>query len=497
MKKYLSFVLIAILILSLFISCATGSADKSADTTMRNDNAEQTETSELRFKPNLPDINFDGYEFRVLVPVFYGITMTFDVPEEDGDLMNDAIYRRNRYIEEKYNIVIKQIDTDDNHSQVSETFKKSVMSGSDDFDIGAMVDWISTTRIAEGCILPAEKLPYMDLDQPWYMRDVNDAYSLGNKHFLICSDESITAYEMILPICFNKKIIDDLGLDNPYDLVNSGAWILDKFFDMARTTTTDLDGDGVMTDGDRYGILSYPNLLFPDFWVSAGIQTVIKDADGMLILNLEGNEKLINLTEKIHRNIYGGEKIFFNSIKDKSERFSASATTGGERDISRLQFESDLGLFHPTTMSGIPPMRAMDTDFGIIPFPKADENQDRYISALVNPWPKFVPSHAPDPERTSIIWEAIAAESRSTIVPAFKEMSLKTKFARDDESADMIDLIFNNVYIDPGVNICITVGGAIFNEMAGNGNISSIIASNAARFQKELDTINEAVANLE
>jgi len=496
MKKFLS-ILIIILTLLLFISCAAESADKSIETTNFIDKSELTETSELRFKPNLPDINFEGYEFRVLVPVFYGITMTFDVPEEDGDLMNDAIYRRNRYVEEKYNVVIKQIDTDDNPSQVSETFKKSVMSGSDDFDMGAMVDWISTTRISEGCILPAEKLPYMDLDQPWYMRDVNDAYSLGNKHFLICSDESLTAYEMILPICFNKKLIDDLGLDDPYALVNGGKWTLDKFFDMGRAATADLNGDGVMTDADMYGFVSYPNLFFPDFWVSAGIQTVTKDADGMLVLNLDGNEKLLNLIEKIHRNLYGGEKIFFNAFKDKAETFSASATTGGERDISRLQFESDLGLFHPTTMSGIPPMRAMDTDFGIVPFPKADESQERYISALVNPWPKFVPSHAQNPERTSIIWEAIAAESRSTIVPAFKEMSLKTKFARDDESSEMIDLIFNNVFIDPGVNICLTVGGAIFNEMAGNGNITSVIASNTARFQKELDTINEAVMNLE
>ena len=52
---------------------------------------------------------------------------------------------------------------------------------------------------------------------------------------------------------FNKKIVSDLSLESPYDLVKSGEWTIDKFASMSRGISADLDGDGELDENDRYG----------------------------------------------------------------------------------------------------------------------------------------------------------------------------------------------------------------------------------------------------
>ena len=49
-----------------------------------------------------------------------------------------------------------------------------------------------------------------------------------------------------------------------------------------------------------------------------------------------------------------------------------------------------------------------------------------------------------------MILEDLAAESRYTLQPAYYEINLKGKYARDDESQDMLDIILSNTAHDIG-----------------------------------------------
>ena len=475
-------------LLILLASCSQEPAGNTGP-----DAADSRETDDIpaatteRFTPDLPEIDFGGYEFRALVPVnnAYG-SYTFDTEEETGDNLNDAIYKRNRYVEEKYNVVLTQTEISDFWPLI-DMFKKSVMSGSDDFDVSTQNR--SLNLASQGyCLLP-DDLPYIDMSRPWYAQDLNNTYRIGNKNFIAYSDECMSVYDAVIAICFNKTLIRDLGLDNPYELVLNGTWTHDKFFAMCAAAVADLDGDGVMTDADRYGILSQNDEFLGNFWVAAGIKTVGKDHDDMLALNLAGNEPLLNILEKTHQNIYGGEKIFFDTYKDKVTSFQGELV-----DVSHKQFENNLGLFVTAKMVRIPHLRTMETDFGIIPFPKADENQTRYYAASNGAWPKIVPNTAPNPERTSIILEALAAESRNLTIPAFVEICLKTKYVRDEESTEMLTIILNSVTEDLGTTIFWdSVKSTLLNEVMGKGNFISVIEKQTARLEKVLSDINAAV----
>jgi len=491
MLKKIFMALLVFSVLALLAACA---GDRQIDPeqkkepagTSDSDSDETSDSKNERFTPNLPEMDFEGYEFRALVPVnnAYG-SYTFDVEEENGDNLNDAIYRRNRYVEEKYNVVLKQTEIGDFWPLV-DMFKKSVQSGSDDFD--ASTQNRSLNLATQGyCLLP-DDLPYIDMTQPWYAHDLNETYRIGNKNFIAYSDECMSVYDAVIALCFNKNLVRELGLENPYELVKNGTWTHDSFFDMCRAAVFDLDGDGKMTDTDRYGILSQSDEFLGNFWVAAGIKTVGKDPDDMLTLNLAGNEVLLGILDKTRQNLYGDKKIFFDTYKDKVTSFQSDLV-----NVSHRQFESNFGLFLTAKMVRIPYLRTMEADFGVVPFPKADENQNRYYAAINGAWPKIVPGTAPNPERTSIILEALAAESRNLTIPAFVEICLKTKYARDEESQEMIAIILSSVTEDLGTTIFWdSVKAGLIAEIMGKGNFASVIEKRSAAWEKLLNEMNSA-----
>jgi len=495
MLKKIFMALLVFLVLALLSACSGNTqmnpeSKKEPAGTTDSDSNETSDNKNERFTPNLPEVDFGGYEFRALVPVnnAYG-SYTFDVEEENGDNLNDAIYKRNRYIEDKYNVILKQTEIADFWPLI-DMFKKSVMSGSDDFDVSTQNR--SLNLATQGyCLLP-DDLPCIDMTQPWYAHDLNETYRIGNKNFIAYSDECMSVYDAVIALCFNKTLLRELGLENPYELVRNGTWTHDKFFDMCRAAVSDLNGDGKMTDTDRYGILSQFDEFLGNFWVAAGIKTVGKDPDDMLTLNLAGNEPLLSILDKTRQNVYGDQKIFFDTYKDKVTSFQLDLV-----DVSHMQFENNLGLFLTAKMVRIPHLRTMEADFGIVPFPKADEDQNRYYAAINGAWPKIVPNTAPNPERTSIILEALAAESKNLTIPAFTEICLKTKYARDEESQEMITIILNSVTEDLGTTIFWdSVKAGLLAEVMGKGNFVSVIEKRSASWEKLLNEMNGAVDDL-
>ena len=496
MKRIIALIIIAVLIFTM-LSCQDQNSNENTAVDPEIDTSQTETTAETepeRFTPDLPEADYEGYEFRALVPTAnVWASCTFDVESESGDTVNDAIFRRNSYIEEKYNVVLSQIELGD-FGQLEGAFKKTVLGGSDDFDICVQIDRYAFSLAMSGYILPADQLPYIDLIQPWYMHDIQDSISVGNKYYIVESNENMSLYECTDVLFFNKKLVEDFNLESPYDLVNDGTWTYDKFFDLCRVVVSDLNGDGAMTDTDLYGIASEDSTLFRNFWESSGIQSVVKNSDDMFVLNLDGNEKLANILEKAHNNLFGGEKIYFAAGRDKADTLTPR-NNDGNQDISLQQFQNNLALFYPSMLIRTANMRSMETDFGILPYPKADETQSRYYVRSGGGWPKVVPSHAVNPERTSVILEALAAESRNTTVPAFKEVNLRTKIARDDESAEMLDLIFNSGFGDVGTFLWLDIRDMLVNVVIQN-NYASAVDSRSPAFEKTLNTVNETAANL-
>jgi hypothetical protein len=102
------------------------------------------------------------------------------------------------------------------------------------------------------------------------------------------------------------------------------------------------------------------------------------------------------------------------------------------------------------TATNVSLFRDMEDDFGILPIPKLSEEQESYYS-YSQPWGAVavcVPVTNENLERTGMIIEAMAGASKYTSTPAMYDVTLKTKFARDEYSKQMLDIICENSTYD-------------------------------------------------
>ena len=165
-------------------------------------------------------------------------------------------------------------------------------------------------------------------------------------------------------------------------------------------------------------------------------------------------------------------------------------------DTELQMFSDGFGVFLTANLGDAETLRAMNDDFGILPYPKYDSNQKNYHSTSHDNLSLFeVPIDAPDPEMTAIITEAMCAESYKQVIPAFYDIALKTKAARDDDSAAMIDIIRDGLIFDWGYLHSNALGGVghLFVELirSNDRNFASKYDTNSATYEQKLDEVLE------
>lgn len=492
-KKFILLFLTIIILVPIFISCSEP-ADTTAETTsVSNDTT--AETTELHYAADyIPDTDLNGYEFRIVTVQkdVYSITLAADASEENGEVINDAIYKRNRIIEDRYNMKLSEIDVA-TYDALTTNFKKSVTAASDDFDLNLMICRDAFSTALTGMVLSVLDLPYVDLSQPWYAHDVNDALSIGNKFFFAYSDECLNMFEQSLCIVYNKQLVEDYNYDDIYKLVYDGKWTIDHFFTMAQGAVSDLNGDGKLTDSDLFGVVSEGDMFYPSFWVGSDFKTIMKDADDLPYFNGLGNTKFDDILNKVYNYVWGGDKIYFEAFKDKFENFPNS---GGEdlRRAASSMFAAGNALFKVTIIGHLSLLRDMKSDFGVVPIPKYDEAQTKYVTRVIDGWINCVPVTCPDVERTSIIVESLAVESKNYTVPAFYDVALKYKYSRDEDTVNMLDVIYNSRTMDLGDTVWMNPIRVIYTDlyMSGKNTFASATEKKMKTIQSTIDKAVEA-----
>lgn len=432
------------LLIQTCIGCSS-TQDQTGDTqTSPSQTDMETAVTDNQYKANVPDADFGGAEFHVLGPdpnAYQSLLLDFDFEAEPADIVQSAIYQRNRKIEETYNIKFQSeyVSSFDEPRQILE---KNVMAGEDAYQLVMLICRNAFPQALKGYALMPEEIPYVDTTQPWYIHHVNEMMSVDGKEVLAYTDECMNAYLQTVGMFFNKNMITSNALEDPYTLVEEGKWTTDKFYEMASAVIRDLNGDGKYDVSDAWGVISEPDMFYPSIWVGAESTTVQKDAQGYPAFVAVGNEKLIsllqNLMEKLNTNGF-----YFNSF----DNFGLEEIS---RDKGTQLFADGGSLFLVTNIGKVLMLRDMNADFGILPLPKYDEAQETYYGRMLDGWVHIVPSTAEKTEMIGTVIEALGAESKNLVIPAFFDVALTGKLIRDTDSEKMLNLLFDNVTLDLG-----------------------------------------------
>ncbi|MCL1793350.1 MAG: hypothetical protein FWG34_05745 [Oscillospiraceae bacterium] len=405
--------------------------------------AENGESAEIPFPHENESIDLGGAAFKILIDKQWSgnsLDVTdYDIEEMNGEVLNDAIYSRNVLIEEMYNFKFEAVHADDS---VEAAMNKTVKAGIDEY--GAVVPRLMNAAkfSAKGYGINVHDT-VLTLDAPWWDQNIIRDTSIGGEAYFFSGDIFIKHYDGIGLLMFNKRMLGDLGLENPYALVNDNKWTIDKFTEMVKGVYMDLDNDGKHNRYDRYGFVCQIDFL-PNFINACGEKLVSKDQND--IPYFTGNsEKISNIMDKLID--------FYESDTYDMHRDAFDRENGGGQLVQFWVFPEGRGLFYwslPRYMDlGL---RDMEDDFGIVPIPKWDSNQPRYY-ATVNFWHSYtymLPVTVENVEQNSIILDAMAYYGRQLIKPAYYDVCLQRKYTRDEDSSAMLDIIFASTVYDIG-----------------------------------------------
>lgn len=470
MKKRGITVALLLLCSILITACASGTEpNNNQSKTTSSDGGETTTTTEIadNLVDSLDSYNFDGavftfYTRTFAAPTFYA---ELNITEESGEVLNDELYRRNRRIEERFNFTFNEIVTTTGNTTDART---AVIAGDSSYDVINTRCVYAFEYAQEGLLYSVNDLPEIDLSREYWDQKLLSELTIGNKNYFATGAFNLTSYDFTHVLLFNKAVAEDYKFDNIYQLINDYKWTFDAINSMMTEVTHDINGDGVMNASDMYGILSAGKQIPPNFWISAGVRSVYKNSEDYPEFRMGSDEKFLQVFEKIYNITHDNGAWYVNS--------DGTNIT----DASIAMFQNNQALFADMTCYFVKNLRAMDADFGIIPFPLWNEQQDTYYTRIEGCELFCVPVTNGNLEMTSVILEAMASESARNVIPAYYEVVLKGKYARDEESEKMLDIIFANRVFDYGDTIwCPDVRDGIFATMyiANNRDISSKIAS--------------------
>ena len=430
--------------------------------------------------------DYGGYAFTFLngcTASWYSYTNVM-VEETTGEPVNDAKYERAQRTNEFLNITLGELISSDSTAEL----KKAVKAGSTDFD-AALCTLMNSYGIAmEGNIYDLNTLgDDLDLSNVWWDQNaVHDLEIGGTLYFTTC-DFDTTRFDSIRSLYFNKQLISDFGLENPYDLVDDNHWTLDKFIELCEAGVRDADGDGLMTDMDSYGYVTYGELAADLLIAGSNIKSIVKDPDTGRLIDGTADERFVDVYTKVYKLLWDGNKVF----DCRQSRYS-SYKRGLDDRIQEALFTENKAIFYSECMAWTRVLREMEADFGVAPPPKYDEDQDRYYSIIINPFMQMIPVTVEDVSRTCNILDVAAAASHDTVVEAYVNVTLTGKVARDPDTVRMLHLVFEelsyNIHFSD-ISIRTTFQNGL---TGGNENITSLLAKSAKAIGKQLEKKNAA-----
>ena len=438
--------------------------------------SETVVTEDTSLKPDLPELDYNGAEFRIFHNDCGG--NNFDVVSDglNGELLNDIVFQRNLDTEERFNIhLVPNIQTGDT---LGDTVIRAITAGDDSCEM-ILTAGISLTKLISMNLTHdlTDSMPYMDLSKPWWSQDFQNNTKINGKLYAITGDISHIALESLQFLTFNRNLFYANDLEAPYQAVRDGTWTFDKFQSLIKDYSGDLDGDGkISLANDRFGYLIHESIM-PASYVYTNDVHICEYQDGVPYLNLDV-EKITDVS-KAYR-----ELVNSNLVSD-----AVFGTDGC------AAFLADRILFMDCTMRTVRShFREMKSDFGLVPFPKFDESVPRY-TVIVGREANItaVPVTTEKTEMISAVLEYMAYYGYTYITPIYYDTILGDKLMRDQDSRDMMEILRESMYFDFG-NWC-GLQSLQFNSLINSkSEPASYIASNQAKMEKELSKFLESVS---
>ncbi len=397
------------------------------------------------------DYNFKGTTFSWIGPAGWQAPAA---DEETGNTTDDAMYFRQRELEEKFgltwnNIRARASGAGDTTSPTVDMIRQDVMAGTGAYDAAYAANMHTQQLLINNTLMNLTDFTTMDLEREWWPQDLYESFSIGGELYFLTGPIVTKFYQDAMCFVFNKQVALDYNISGLYDLARNREWTFDKMLEIASVIPPNNNGSGAY----RYAGIDGVTVA-----IAHGYTLTDFDDNGNPFIPESPSAAFVDLADKYSR-IFSDDAITVNTkgrFTGNYENFEEKYGYGSNWDL----FTDDKILFLMLDSAGVAFLRTLEVNFGVLPVPMGYDTQDEYISYSASSSNNvFVPKTSKNPQMVDVILEAMAALGYKYFKPTYYDNMLKSRSVKDYESKEMLDIIFSTKkyeianIIDKGANL--------------------------------------------
>lgn len=435
--RLISLLLLASLVAGVVLACGDSGKEPAATTAAADTTAEEKEAPDP-----LAAYDLGGDTIRIYTSIdatdsTNANALIQGTGEENGEIVNDTVYKRNMDVSELLNVQFEFIPASETYSTVQSAISKIILAGDDVYDL-IINDIFPMANLAlEGMFRDVSQNPVFDFEaEYWWHEYMKDLSVVGETQYIMTGDFFMDVLCSAHALYFNKQLVENMMGDPDiiYKKVLDGSWTTDEFLTIISDSYQDLNGNTTPDMGDLWGYtcIGMWGSAIP-FMLCGDLEFVSRDADGSISGYALNNERA------------GRTLVMLNDV------FYNPATNTEFADIPALvaNFTSGLTVFCGYQRIGdFANFRDTEFDVGVAPYPKLDADQERYVTSSHDTTEiGVIPVTSSKFDNTCVAIEALCRETHLQVLPAYYETALKVKYARDDITSQMLDIIHENLRV--------------------------------------------------
>ena len=450
-KQLLALFLALITVLSVFVSCGgdTKETEAAGDETQSAvvDPDDSTATEEEEVKSDLPEgLNFaDTTNPTITFFSRTGREGEIYVEELLDEDVNDAVYWRNKTVEDRFGVKIATISqacgwsSPGKYTEWNDTLRNAVQTSTHDFDAAMIYAGTGSSLAIEGCYMDLTELDMISLEKPWWNQSLLDVATVYNSLYFAAGSLTYTQLADANLLYYNKDLYNEFfsatDLKDIYQVVRDGEWTIDYMHDLVANVWIDADSNGEHSSGDTLGFIcsaTQSNGAMDSWFYGLGCNLTVMDESIGEPVAAFYDEHTIQAYDKLKALYSDNQGTWNNAGVDSGE----SNFSNGNQLISLGKFSSGSGL------------RDVTFGFGVLPIPKFDTDQENYISIPEVTSSMVTVISTVEDDRLDMVTatiELLAYESYKSVIPTYIDVVLKSKQANSPDDAEMVQLIIDSL----------------------------------------------------
>lgn len=452
MKKVLILLLVLLMLVPAVAACKKNTPD-ATDGGSDVAGGSETETDKYAVGDNIGDIDLGARAIKIAQPGGNDYLYEVKVERLTGDVVSDAIFKRNAAVEKRLNCKIDNVVMNNAYG-INEALEKDAMNGIDPgFELILGTSYIVTQPYTKGVYVDLNKVDNLDLSKPYWSQLINETCSIGGVQYLATGAVATTYYQYTHVNVLNERMLAETTEEVPdvVAVVKDGKWTIEYQTQLIKKYYVDY-GDPGRSEDDIHGYVTDTSMEVDAYLSSGVIQILKKGEDGYYTYqfdNVRAQEVLDDLAL-----LYGDDATYCSNDWDiKLGRFAEGEALMCGLVLKNLESKS---------------VKDMKDSYVILPTAKWSEDQDHYsgVTDTFSLMGMVATVTGDEVGEVGAFMEVLASESYSTVTKTYFETVLRQRYSENNDRWEILKMITDNVTMDASQLYTITLS---FPELMSGG----------------------------